>query len=205
MVTVAPATTALEGSVTVPVTLAELPTCAKPAGAVTNVPKKRNKIPRNDFANLINVSPIMNCSLAPSCAGSLDECENPHPPRFTVDAWGKLLRGIQIRQGERAEFCDCKRGQDLLSGFRGQQFWRPRRASGFRSAQRVGGLQRARYGRPDNAARRRSAHASAQRLAWQTGPWKGSGLRLAVVWLFAWALPTLRDSANNNTPMLAGV
>jgi hypothetical protein len=93
MVTVAPATTALEGSVTVPVTLAELPTWAKPAGAVTSIPKKTNKIPRNDFTNLINVSPIMNCSLAPSCAGSLDECENPHPPRFTVDAWGKIIEG----------------------------------------------------------------------------------------------------------------
>src|SRR5580693_8416212 len=117
----------------------------------------------------------------------------------------KLLRGIQIRQGARAEFCDCKRGQDLLSGFRGQQFSRPRRVSGFQSARWVAGLQRARYGRPGNAVRRRSVHASAQRLAWQTGPRKESGPRPAVVWLFAWALQTLRHSANNNTPMLAGV
>jgi hypothetical protein len=63
MVTVALATTAPEGSVTVPVTLAEFPVCAMLAGAATNTLNSKNKAPRNALTDLIGESPFMNGGL----------------------------------------------------------------------------------------------------------------------------------------------
>jgi hypothetical protein len=58
MLTVAFATTAPEGSVTVPVTFAAFPVCAQPAGAITDIANRNNKDPRDALTNLINESPF---------------------------------------------------------------------------------------------------------------------------------------------------
>jgi hypothetical protein len=63
MVTVAPATTAPEGSVTVPAMFAALPVCAMLAGMGPNAPNRKNKAPRNALADLISESPFMNGGL----------------------------------------------------------------------------------------------------------------------------------------------
>jgi hypothetical protein len=60
MVTVAPTTTAPEGSVTVPARLAEFPFWAMPAGAAASAPNKKNRAARNALTDLISESPFMN-------------------------------------------------------------------------------------------------------------------------------------------------
>jgi hypothetical protein len=72
MVTVAPATTPPEGSVTVPAMFAAFPVCEKPLGAAANVTKSKNKAARNALAKLMNESPFMNGSV----------CAAQRPPRM---------------------------------------------------------------------------------------------------------------------------
>jgi hypothetical protein len=63
MVTVALATTAPEGSVTVPVTLAEFPVCAMLGGAATNARNSNTNVVKDAFTKLMNESPFMNGGL----------------------------------------------------------------------------------------------------------------------------------------------
>jgi hypothetical protein len=90
MVTVAPATTAPEGSVTVPATFAAFPVCAMLAGTATKIPNRKNKAPRNALTNLISGSPFMNGSLCAAqrrprmnCKTNMefDACRHEHGTR----------------------------------------------------------------------------------------------------------------------------
>jgi hypothetical protein len=63
MLTLAPATTPPEGSVTVPVTFAEFPVCAVAVDAAANATNRKNNAPSNALADLMNESPFMNGGL----------------------------------------------------------------------------------------------------------------------------------------------
>jgi hypothetical protein len=75
MVTVAPTTTAPEGSVTVPAMLAEFPFWALPAGAAASAPNNKNKAARNALTDLISESPFMNGGLCATQRRPRMNCE----------------------------------------------------------------------------------------------------------------------------------
>jgi hypothetical protein len=74
MLTLAPATTPPEGSITVPVTLAEFPVCAMLAGTAANTPNRKNKVARNTLTDLINESPFMNGDVCAAQRGPRMNC-----------------------------------------------------------------------------------------------------------------------------------